>query len=160
MLSKSLEEVLKNEKIPEVIQRILTLYRALERIYLDHIEFFLEENCISLDIHLQCLCISIMNDIKYTQKLSSEGLRNIFNIVEEYLYEAKISHDTSLLNTYEVIFFEGILNILSNVEDEEDKKKYAKLLHSVIGPIGLELCKHNDEFWGKHLLPYLMKNSN
>lgn len=151
---QTIEEVLQHEKVPPIIEEIIPQYKELEEGYLRWMEYWWEDDNIPIGVHLAGLSNGIYDYIK-KKNYSIQTLKGIFNIIEKYLQEAKNLNDKYTLGTvYEIGFFESVLNRLSNIDDKEEKKATAHLLHSVIGPIGLELCKSNDKFWGTSLLPY------
>lgn len=108
----------------------------------DEVKFSTRLNCFSSGL------VSALNE----KKISLTSLIGIFNNIEAYLTERKENEDMDTLGLFEVMFFENILNWVSNIEDELEQSYYESLLQENLGPISKELCRNNNEFWQKVIL--------
>ena len=89
---------------------------------------------------LSCSIASSLSD----NTLMPQALIDILDAIEGY---AVLLEDTDLKHQLEIMFFEGILNIMSHFEENEECYRYVGLFRDNVGPASEELCKKNHAFW-------------
>jgi hypothetical protein len=105
----------------------------------DYHEGFKDKNWIKPTLCGELMELSnYVTELYENQKRHEETLKKIFNVVEEVASQA----DENLKGALEVCFFESVINYLGNSNLLTDDFRH------LLGPVSLEVCKSNDQFWG------------
>jgi hypothetical protein len=152
-----------NEPEKEFILRMIALYPQLKAEYESEVWGYIEEAPppqehewwkefeekkppaeASTCAQLMSLESSIFEFV-HSDRFDLEVTKNIFHSIEEFL----VSHPEQKISTnFKICFFENLLNRLG-------WQKSRKLIwEDILGPISMDLCKQNDDFWGTNILKY------
>lgn len=122
------------DKILQAVPEINPDYKKWKETYEKH------DN--SLETKLECLDAALTS-FRKKEPNNKKVWEISLNLMEKHLETCREEE----FKTFEIMFFEGILNTFSHIVDEEERKKAISLLQENLGPISKELCRKNNEFW-------------
>lgn len=126
----------------KIVEKILKLIPEINIYYKKWVGVFSEED-IDLSKKLSSLSLALISFTKreyFNPKIWCTCLENI----EKYLETCSIE-ETGVV---EIFFFEGIMNWLLAIQEDNKQKDYSEKIRSCLGPKSLKVCQQNDEFWG------------
>jgi len=142
----------------DIIAKALQEYPDLQPHYDYWIEPFSEDGEINFGTYLNCFSSAIISSLN-ENKIKLISLKSILDRIEYTLVEHKKRDELDTLGVYEVMFFENILNWISNIQDEEKQSYYSSFFEENLGPISKELCMKNNNFWREVIISKNTRNS-
>ena len=137
----SLDKKVSDDIVKKIIRKNQDLrvkyYEALDDFTDGHVE------AANLGTKLHSLSMSLSSQLQ-DDTLKPQTLIDVLDAMEEYVLYLEDEDEKGVV---EVMFFEGLLNVIQDIDNDSPLYKHARLFKSNLGPACEELCEKNNKFW-------------